>query len=263
MLTIRKIDEGNRQPFLDAIRHDVVRHAFAFYDLQYKVEHTTVHAAYEGNTLKGYILVYTALDYPSVVLEADPETAPSLLSHALPDRFVMHAPTDLLPAIKAKFPKAKHYVEEWMLVRKGEAPFRRSSLVRRLSTEEDAAMLGELLSTRIDRKPSNLARYREWVTTLPTYGVFADGHLVSYASSFIQTPQVWLIGGVYTAPEQRNRGYATQATSAVTEQALNNAENAALFARTDNTPAIKAYTKIGYRKIGEKIWTDQDTGLKP
>ncbi len=199
MLTIRKICEHNRQPFIDAIRHDVVRHVFAFYDLQYKVEHTTVHAAYEGNTLKGYILVYTALDYPSVILEADPENAPSLLSLALPDRFVMHAATELMPAIKTKLPKAKHYVEDWMLVRKGEATFHRSGLVRRLSTEEDAVMLAELLSTRSDRKPSDLARYREWVTTLPTYGVFADGRLVSYASSFIQTPHVWLMYGKTTA----------------------------------------------------------------
>ncbi len=61
----------------------------------------------------------------------------------------------------------------------------------------------------------------------------------------------------------RNRGYATQATSAVTEQALSNAECAALFARTDNSPAIEAYIKIGYKKIGERIWTDQGTGLRP
>jgi predicted GNAT family acetyltransferase len=150
-----------------------------------------------------------------------------------------------------------------MLVRKGEATFHRSSLVRRLSTEEDSIRFAELLSTRSDRKPSNLARHREWVTTLPTYGVFADGRLVSYASSFIQIPQVWMIGGVYTDQRYRSRGYATQATSAATEQALKNAESAALFVRADNTPAIKAYTKIGYRRIGEKVWTDQGTGHKP
>ncbi|HVP17007.1 MAG TPA: GNAT family N-acetyltransferase, partial [candidate division Zixibacteria bacterium] len=87
--------------------------------------------------------------------------------------------------------------------------------------------------------------------------------LVSYAGSFIQLPQVWLIGGVYTDPEHRNKGYATLATSAITEEALRTADAAALFARSDNHPAIRAYEKIGFRKIGEKVWVDVGTGLKP
>lgn len=263
MLTMRKIDEHNRQSFVEAISHDVVRHVFAYYDLEHEAEHTTVHAAYEGNTLKGYMLIYTALDDPSVILEADTETARTLLNLTLPDRFIMHSPTELRPVIKAKLPKAKHYVEAWMLAHKAKATFHNSDLVRKLVTEEDAIKLAELLSTRRDRKPSSLARYKEWVTRLPTYGVFKDNQLVSYASSFIQTPHVWMIGGVFTHPEYRNRGYATQATSAVTEQALNSAKSAALFVRADNAPAIRAYEKIGYKKIGEKIWTDQGTGLKP
>ncbi len=53
------------------------------------------------------------------------------------------------------------------------------------------------------------------------------------------------------------------ATSAVTEEALRCAETAALFVRSDNHPAIKVYEKIGYRKIGEKLWVDVETGLKP
>jgi predicted GNAT family acetyltransferase len=51
--------------------------------------------------------------------------------------------------------------------------------------------------------------------------------------------------------------------SAVTQEALKNAEAAALFVRSDNYPAIKAYEKIGYKKIGEKAWIDVGTGLRP
>ena len=90
-----------------------------------------------------------------------------------------------------------------------------------------------------------------------------NGELVSYAGSFIQLPQVWMIGGVYTQPTRRNKGYATLATSAITEEALRNAEAAALFVRLDNYPAIGVYEKIGYRKIGEKVWVDVGTGLRP
>jgi predicted GNAT family acetyltransferase len=72
-----------------------------------------------------------------------------------------------------------------------------------------------------------------------------------------------MIGGVYTHPDYRSRGYATLATSAVTEEALKNAEAAALFVRSDNYSAIKAYEKIGYRNIGEKLWIDVGTGMRP
>jgi predicted GNAT family acetyltransferase len=124
-------------------------------------------------------------------------------------------------------------------------------------------MLAKLLSTRKDRPERAMERYLRWISTLPLYGVFVNGKLVSYAGSFIQLPQVWMVGGVYTKPTRRNKGYATLATSAITEKGLRNAEATALFVRSDNYPAISVYKKIGYRKIGEKVWVDVGTGLRP
>jgi predicted GNAT family acetyltransferase len=72
-----------------------------------------------------------------------------------------------------------------------------------------------------------------------------------------------MIGGVYTNPKHRNKGYATLAASAVTQEALENAETAALFVRSNNHPAIRVYEKIGYKKIGRKLWIDMGTGIKP
>jgi Uri superfamily endonuclease len=40
MLEIRKVDESNKQWIIDYLRQDVVRHVFAFYDLQHDPEHT-------------------------------------------------------------------------------------------------------------------------------------------------------------------------------------------------------------------------------
>jgi predicted GNAT family acetyltransferase len=44
---------------------------------------------------------------------------------------------------------------------------------------------------------------------------------------------------------------------------LKNADAAALFVRSDNYSAIKVYEKIGYKKVGEKMWVDIETGRKP
>jgi predicted GNAT family acetyltransferase len=263
MLKVEKIDEGNKQHFVEWVKLDVIKHVFAFYDVQYDPEHTTTYAAFQKNRVMGYILTYTAADVPSVILESEEEAAETLIAYTPENHFIMHATPSLLPVIKRNLSNAKDYTENWMLITKPEASFYNSRLVKRLVTKEDAAMLAKLLLQRTDRPNRMMKRYIEWVTKLPVYGVFKGDMLVSYAGSFIQLPQVWMIGGVYTDPYYRNKGYALLATSAVTEEALRQAEAAALFVRSDNYPAIRVYEKIGYRKIGEKLWIDVGTGLRP
>jgi len=263
VLQVLKIDADNRQMLIDAIKSDVLRHVFAFYDVQHEPENTRVYAAFEGDELNGYILIYSALESPSLILECEEDLAEKLLGYALERQFIMHTPPDLLSIVKRKFPDAKHYVEDWMLVKRGEAKFFSSGSVRRLLTVNDAASLAVLLSTRENRLATSAEKCMTLISKMPTYGVYTNGELVSYAGSFIQLPQVWMIGGVYTHPNHRNKGYATLTTSAITEEALKNADSAALFVRSDNHPATKVYESIGYRKIGEKLWIDVGTGLKP
>ncbi len=263
MFQIIKVDESNKQGIMDFLKLDVIKHVFAFYDIQHDPEHTTMHVAFENGKTKGYILIYTATDFPSVILESEEDTAEKLIVYSPKNHFIMHTSPNLLPIAKRKFPDAKHYVENWMLVKKGQANFFKSTNVRRLCTENDAFRLDCLLSTRGERPRGRVKRYMDMINRMPVYGLFIDDELVSYAGSFIQLPQVWMIGGVYTHPNHRNRGYATLVTSAVTEEALAKAEAAALFVRSDNYAAIRAYEKIGYKKIGEKLWIDIGTGQKP
>lgn len=263
MFKVEKVDESNKQRVIDFFGSDVIRHVFAFYDIQKEPEHTTVYVAFEDGDFKGYILVYTALHFPSVVLECESSVAEELVNHAPESRFVMHAPRNLRPTLRKRFPDAKYYVEDWMLVKKVEASFFKSRLTRRLHSEDDASLLAKLLSTRKDRPVGTVQQCRDWIGKMPVYGVFISDKVVSYASSFLQLPEVWMIGGVYTHPNHRGKGYATLATSAVTESALENAETAALFVRSDNYAAVRAYEKIGYRKVGEKLWVDVGTGLRP
>lgn len=260
---IEKVGEGDKQKIIDCLKLDVIRHVFAFYDIQHVPEYTTVHAAFENDKLKGYILIYTATDFPSVILECEADAAEKLIEYAPENHFIMHAPPNLLQTIRRKLPDSKHYIENWMIVKKGEAKFFKSELVRRLHSEEDASKFALLLSSRENRPATTVESCMELISKMPTYGVFVNNELVAYAGSFLQLPQVWMIGGVYTHSNHRNKGYSTLATSAVTEEALRNSKAAALFVRSDNYPAIRVYEKIGYKKIGEKLWVDVGTGLKP
>ncbi len=263
MYKIEKINEKNRQLVIDSVKVDVVKHVFAHYDLQYEPQNTITYAAFKEDILKGYILIYTALEFPSVILESEDDAAKTLIQYAPQNHFIMHCPQNLLQLVKDRFPHLKSYVENWMLVKKGHANYVRSELVRRLSSQEDAERLCNLLTTRTERKAGTAEKYLNWIRKMILYGVFVNDKLVAYAGSFLQLPQVWMIGGVYTHPNHRNKGYSILATSAVTEEALKHAEAAALFVRSDNYPAIRVYEKIGYKKIGEKLWLDVGTGLMP
>jgi RimJ/RimL family protein N-acetyltransferase len=263
VIVVEKVVENNKQRVIDSLRLDVIRHVFAFYDIQHEPEHTTMYAAFENDKLGGYILIYTALDFPSVILECEKDIAEKLIGYAPKNHFIMHVPPNLLEIIEGRFSNAKHYLEDWMLIKKREANFYKSEHAHRLCSENEASKLAILLSSRDDRQSGTAKKYMDLITETPVYGVFVNDELVSYAGSFIQLPQVWMIGGVYTHPNHRNNGYATLATSAVTEEALKHAEAAALFVRSDNYSAIRAYEKIGYKKIGKKLWVDVGTGLKP
>jgi len=262
MFTVEEITGSSRHFVVELLGKDKLRHAFAYYDLKYDPAHTDMFAAFEDNALKGYLLIYHGTEVLSVVLECEEDAADKLIEHAPRDKFILHTSPSILPAARRRYPEAEHYVESWMVVERGHAKFFHSRLVRRLEVS-DARELASLLSEREDRPTGALQQYESMIGHMPLCGVFVDGSLVSYAASFIQMPELWMIGGVYTHPGWRNRGYATLATSAITEEALKSAEKAVLFVRADNHPAVRAYEKIGYRKIGEKIWVDVGLGRRP
>ena len=262
-MIIEKVTRTNRERIVRYLGLNVVQNVFAFYDVQYEFERTTMHIAREDEKILGYVLVYDASDVPSVILECQKRVAGRLLDLTPRNNFIMHTSPKHLKTILKKFPHAKVYVENWMFVKKKEEKSFRSRMVRKLQTTEDAGMLARLLLKREDRPKRHLKKYKDWIARMPLYGVFEKGKLVSYAGSFVKLPQLWLIGGVYTTPEKRNKGYALLATSAVTHEALEQADSAALFVRSDNYPAIRVYEKIGYRKMGKRIWVDIGTGMMP
>ncbi len=82
------------------------------------------------------------------------------------------------------------------------------------------------------------------------YGIF-DGHrLVSVAGTHIVAPNqdIAIVGNVFTDAAYRGLGLATRVTSAVTRELLERGcGEVALTVDPGNTPALAAYTRLGYR----------------
>lgn len=82
------------------------------------------------------------------------------------------------------------------------------------------------------------------------HGVFEDRRLVAVAGTHVISPEegVAVVGNVFTHPARRGLGYGTLATSATTEALLALCADVVLTVALENTPAVRAYLRLGYRE---------------
>jgi uncharacterized protein len=102
------------------------------------------------------------------------------------------------------------------------------------------------------------ARLGDTVTASGAYLWIVDGRPVSTASSTGPTPHGIRIGGVYTPPEQRRRGYASACVAALSQLLLDSGRRFCfLFTDLANPTSNHIYQTIGYRHVcdaGEYIF---------
>lgn len=98
----------------------------------------------------------------------------------------------------------------------------------------------QLVRGAIDRKQLYL-----WV---------ADGQPVSMARITRPTKTNAAISWVYTPPEKRNRGYATNVVTALTEHLLNSGyQTVSLFTDLANPTSNKIYREIGFEQLSSSV----------
>ncbi|MER3398391.1 MAG: hypothetical protein C4315_05065 [Chloroflexota bacterium] len=87
------------------------------------------------------------------------------------------------------------------------------------------------------------------------YGIWQDGRLVSVAGThFIdRTRRVAAVGNVFTDPDFRGLGHATAVTGRVTADLLEMVDDVVLNVNRSNTPAVRAYRKLGYEVVTNLI----------
>jgi len=118
--------------------------------------------------------------------------------------------------------------------------------VRRLRGQ-DAARINALYA--MDGGPSRYSA--ETIERAIYYGAMDGDRLVAVAGTHIVSPHqsIAVVGNVFTHPAYRGRGLATRVTGAVTRDLLGRGcSEAVLTVAPENTPAVAAYTRLGYRR---------------
>lgn len=95
------------------------------------------------------------------------------------------------------------------------------------------------------------ARVAELVGTGRSFARIDDGKVVFKAEIGAATPQACQIQGVWVAPEHRGKGLSEAGMAAVLRYALADvAPVVSLYVNDYNTPARKAYRRVGFREVG-------------
>ena len=107
-----------------------------------------------------------------------------------------------------------------------------------LLREADPVWWGEMSAERL---ASSSLKEALW------FGIREDGKIVSVGSARLTELGANNIGIIATRQRHRNRGYATSITSALVKEILKTSHTAVIHVLADNTPAVRTYTKVGFK----------------
>jgi predicted GNAT family acetyltransferase len=246
-MKIVSLDAETESLFWRHVHTDIPDYYFFILDVKYDATNSKVTLALdEKGRIAGMMLIYhdamaqlrgsneaikmllAQLDHDKIMITTSKEYAP----FELPSQYIM---------------KEEPRGLTLMMLRKGEETLQiRHDLVRLSAsdTEDIAALMkacnfdwwGEINAQQIAER----MKERFWL------GVKTEGKLVSIGGTRIDD---WAsnIHTVATHQDYRCRGYATSIVSALVEQILKKSHLALINVETTNTPAIRAYTKAGFK----------------
>jgi len=255
---------------------DRARHAYMIGDLAlpywapalfygaFASDHADDHASdpMREPALRAVVLVYAPIQPPPVISAGDPVAVDAILeyltAHGLVAEIMFHTLPEHMPALEHYFAIAGEPIPMWRMAithDRLQAIAPKQGAVRRL-IGTDASAVQALYDSGY---PEDFMSGRPHITPdlLENgifYGAFSDSaatRLASIAGTHIFTPaeRISTVGYVFTAPDQRGHGYATAATSAVTGHLFaHDIDLVVLNVKQINTPAIRAYERIGYTR---------------
>jgi len=245
-MRVLPLDSRLEPLFWKYIHKDIPHYYFFILDMKRDRASTKILLALnQENHIAGMMLIYR----PNIVqLRGSVEAARSLLAMLDIEEVEIQGLEDHRALILNKFKKVNKTLELiLMTLRKGEETLQIKHPVTKLfaaDAEDIAALMkhgdpewwGETTAMRIAEKMNE----RLWL------GIKVNGQLVSIGGA---TLDVWgsNIGTVVTHEKHRNKGYATSIVSALVEQIPQKSDLALIHVESNNPPAIRAYTKVGFK----------------
>jgi predicted GNAT family acetyltransferase len=200
--------------------------------------------AMQDDEIEGLMLIYR--DYV-IQLRGNQAAVKALLDLLTIKKVELQAPLDCESLVLQKF-ESPRIKEKMMLMRltRGEENIQVTTTPARLGID-DAEEIVELMR-RADPSWWGEMSAENMRKTLPeTYwlGIRQDERIVSVGNTRL-IDFASNIGVIATEEKYRNRGYATSIVSALVTEILKTSPTAMIHVISDNTPALHAYSKVGF-----------------
>jgi ribosomal protein S18 acetylase RimI-like enzyme len=226
---------------------------FYFFILDWRLhrEQTRIYLALDdGGGICGLLLIYKDA---IVQVRGNREAVEALLKFA-PEKLELSAPIDCRELVLKSYPALKlNETLMLMTLKKGEETLKMTARPQRL-TAEDAVAMAELM-VRVNpavwgiTTPESLI---EMFADTVWMGIKHGQKLASFGTAFSKDTAGHIMC-IATDEQFRNRGYATSITSALTKQILKKSPSAVIHVFTNNAPAVRAYSKVGFKPYRQYV----------
>jgi ribosomal protein S18 acetylase RimI-like enzyme len=207
--------------------------------------------AWRDDELAAVVLLYHGFDPTIITAFGDPDAVRAIFDAlSLPGEMYCLLPEQYGSLIADYYTMPDPHREWRMVLDAAQFAPPDLSAVARIAPEQ-ADLLADLYQHAANPGESIVAFSPAQIAQGRFYGVWIAGDLVTTAGTHIWSPaeSVAAIGNVFTKPDQRGQGYATQCTAAVVRDALEaGIQTVVLNVRHDNAPAIRVYEKLGFRR---------------
>ncbi len=237
-----------------------VAHAYARWDLERYPDRVRFFSAIRGDATVAYLLIWPGRVAVVVHYVGAPDAADDLAPFLPPRPLVLMAPEEVGAPLAAGRAPAASYPVLLLAARPGAVARGRDERVRRLVPADRPALLalvaGETELVASGYPEVDLEREAVW-------GSFEAGRLAGVARNSVVLPDVWILSGVFVAPDRRGRGHAQALVRAVLGDAASDGVTVGLYVREDRPAARAVYDRAGFRLVGRRRWIDAGANLAP
>jgi predicted GNAT family acetyltransferase len=253
-MKVVSIQDGFERVFWDVVNKDPLNYYFFIFDWTRRREQTRILLAMENERVVGSMLQYTAHGRDNIVqLRGSRKAVEQLLARVDFERVELQAPVDCEDIVLKRYRPSFRHVLVLMCLKKGKENLQVKQAPVKLGVE-DANDVVEVMRRADPEFWGELNAEQQKLAWKDAYmlGIRQDGKLVSIGlTRFVDIGSN--VSAVATDKAYRNRGFATSIVSALADEILKRSPPALIHVLSDNTPAVRVYSKVGFKPCKQYI----------